>query len=159
MSVLSVVLTAIVSFVSAMGGGSILFVRQNRRMKELEIESKQSDEWKKLYELSDADSKRKDNKIDELYTERQQLLERLIGKERHISSLIVYIERLLFARCDVDECGKRCPPRHYKAIINDKNKDYENEIPDNESARIDDDEHDRLQDKQMPADTGTGGRE
>lgn len=62
-------------------GAGMLFYSKNKRMKEaearmkeIEAEAKQSFEWKKLYDISDTDSREKDAKIDKLYDERQSLL-------------------------------------------------------------------------------------
>lgn len=115
MDTLTVIITALASFITALGGSSILYLRQNRRLKDMELESRQSDEWKRLYETSDKDSREKDAKIDSLYGERQRLLAQLIAKEREASSLKVEQERLMFARCDVNECRKRRPPRRYES--------------------------------------------
>lgn len=114
MESLTVIISALSALVGALGGGGLLYFRQNRRLKETEVEAKQSEEWKKLYETSDKDSREKDLKIDALYAERQRLLERLIERERVISQKDIEIERLSFARCDVNECRKRKPPRRYE---------------------------------------------
>lgn len=129
MDTLTVIITALASFITALGGSSILYLRQNRRLKDMEVESRQSDEWKRLYETSDKDSREKDAKIDSLYGERQRLLAQLIAKEREASSLKVEQERLMFARCDVNECRKRRPPRRYESApdVNDKPNDKPND--------------------------------
>lgn len=125
MDTLTVIITALASFITALGGSSILYLRQNRRLKDMEVESRQSDEWKRLYDISDRDSREKDSKIDSLYGERQRLLAQLIDKEREVSTLKVEQERLSFARCDVNECRRRRPPRRYESVpdVNDKPND------------------------------------
>lgn len=111
---MTVIVSALSALLGALGGSGLLYFRQNRKLKEIEVEAKQSEEWKKLYETSDTDSREKDHKIDALYSERQGLLERLIEKERVIASKDIEMERLSFARCDVNECRKRKPPRRYE---------------------------------------------
>lgn len=101
-------------------GAGILFFSQNKRMKEaearmkeIEAEAKQSLEWKKLYDVSDADSREKDTKIDKLYDERQELLHKIIEIERRSAVKDIKIAHLEYERCDNNDCNKRHPPRIY----------------------------------------------
>jgi len=115
MDYLTILASAFCSIVGALGGGGIIYYKQTRRMKEAEVEAKQSDEWKKLYEKSDEDSREKDRKIDALYCERQQMYNQLIERDRTIAYKDIQIERLKFARCDINGCRRRRPPREYEA--------------------------------------------
>lgn len=135
MNTLSMIITAVVSFVTALGGSSILYIRQNRRLKEIEVESRQSDEWKRLYETSDRDSREKNAKIDALYAERQKLLYTIIDKEKSISMLKVDLERSLYDRCVINDCLRRNPPRRNKFNQNQQTKNHnENETTENPNS-------------------------
>ncbi len=114
MDYLTIIVSAFCSIVGALSGGGIIYYRQNRRMKEVEVDAKQSDEWKRLYEKSDEDSREKDRKLDALYTERQQMYNQLIERDRTIARKDITIERLRFTRCDVNGCRRRRPPREYE---------------------------------------------
>lgn len=114
MDLLTILVSAFCSIVGALGGGGIIYHKQTRRMKEAEVEAKQSDEWKKLYEKSDDDSREKDKKIDALYDERQQMYNQLIERDRTIAYKDIQIERLKIARCDINGCRRRRPPREYE---------------------------------------------
>lgn len=113
---LTIIVSAFCSIVSALGGGGIIYYRQTRRMKEADVDAKQSEEWKKLYEKLDADSRAKDQKIDTLLAERQQMHNQLVERDRTIAIKEIQIERLKFARCDTTGCRRRRPPREYEAI-------------------------------------------
>ena len=114
MDYLTIIVSAFCSIIGALSGGGIIYYRQNRRMKEVEVDAKQSDEWKRLYEKSDEDSREKDRKLDALYTERQQMYNQLIERDRTIARKDITIERLRFTRCDVNGCRRRRPPREYE---------------------------------------------
>lgn len=94
-----------------LGGGGVLYWKQDKRAKELENEAKQSEEWRKLYERSEQDSKDKDAKIDSLYEEKKELRERYEQKCEECNKLKLEKQRLEFQKCEVFECLKRVPPR------------------------------------------------
>lgn len=103
-------------------GAGMLFYSKNKRMKEaearmkeIEAEAKQSLEWKKLYDISDTDSREKDAKIDKLYDERQSLLHKIIEIERRSAVKDITIAHLTYNRCDINDCDKRHPPRTHGA--------------------------------------------
>lgn len=87
-NILVAVITALVTW-----AGSFLFYRQKRDSMDIENESKQSDEWRKLYLESQEDSRKKDEKIDELRKEMQTLRTQLIQLERRVQLNSIY-------RCD-----------------------------------------------------------
>ena len=101
-----------------LGGGGVLFWKQDKRAKELENEAKQSEEWRKLYERSEQDSKDKDAKIDSLYEEKKELRERYEQKSEECNKLKLEKQRLEFQKCEVFECLKRVPPRFSAAQNN-----------------------------------------
>lgn len=114
MDAVTIIVSAICSIIGALGGGGIMYYKQTRRLKEAEVEAKQSDEWKKLYEKSDAEASEKNKKIDELYAERQGMYNKLIEKDSIIARKDIEIERLKFTRCFVNGCKRRRPPREYE---------------------------------------------
>lgn len=125
MDYVTLLINAVISLLT-IGGGSILFVRQSRRMKEVEVEAKQSDEWRKLFDQSDTDSRDKDRKIDTLYEERQQLYHKIIEKDKIIAGKDIMIERLKFDRCEIADCLKRHPPRKYGVAYLDNENEKNN---------------------------------
>lgn len=123
MDFLTIIVSAVCSIIGALGGGGIIYYRQTKHMKEAEVDAKQSEEWRKLFEQSDEDSRKKDKKIDGLYEERQNLYNKLLEKDRIIARRDIDLERLNFARCYVNGCKRRQPPRDYEG----DNKDKDNE--------------------------------
>lgn len=80
--------------------GSFLFYRQRKESMVIENETKQSEEWKKLYLESQKDSLRKDEKIDELRKDMNSLHEKIIQLERMVQMNSIY-------RCDKMDCPMR----------------------------------------------------
>ena len=104
-----------------LGGGGVLFWKQDKRAKEIENEAKQSDEWRKLYERSEQDSRDKSDKIDRLYDEKKELRERFEALMAECAELKIQNKELEYQKCQRFECLKRCPPRFY----NQNNKIHE----------------------------------
>lgn len=87
MNWINTIITALCSLLAAVGGGSIIYVKQNRAMKETEIklkekeikaqeqtfESNEINQWKELYQEVKSENKRLSEKIDELYKQQHQL--------------------------------------------------------------------------------------
>ena len=96
-----------------LGGGGVLFWKQDKRAKEIENEAKQSDEWRKLYERSEQDSRDKSDKIDRLYDEKKELRERFETLMAECAELKIQNKELEYQKCERFECLKRCPPRFY----------------------------------------------
>ena len=96
-----------------LGGGGVLFWKQDKRAKEIENEAKQSDEWRKLYERSEQDSRDKSDKIDRLYDEKKELRERFETLMAECAELKIQNKELEYQKCQRFECLKRCPPRFY----------------------------------------------
>ncbi len=96
-----------------LGGGGVLFWKQDKRAKEIENEAHQSDEWRKLYERSEQDSRDKSDKIDRLYDEKKELRERFETLMAECAELKIENKELEYQKCQRFECLKRCPPRFY----------------------------------------------
>ena len=96
-----------------LGSGGVLFWKQDKRAKVLENEAKQSDEWRKLYERSEQDSRDKSDKIDRLYDEKKELRERFETLMAECAELKIQNKELEYQKCQRFECLKRCPPRFY----------------------------------------------
>ena len=96
-----------------LGGGGVLFWKQDKRAKEIENEAHQSDEWRKLYERSEQDSRDKSDKIDRLYDEKKELRERFETLMAECAELKILNKELEYQKCERFECLKRCPPRFY----------------------------------------------
>lgn len=96
-----------------LGGGGVLFWKQDKRAKEIENEAHQSDEWRKLYERSEQDSRDKSDKIDRLYDEKKELRERFESLMAECAELKIQNKELEYQKCQRFECLKRCPPRFY----------------------------------------------
>lgn len=119
---INVIITAIATLLGAVGGGSVLYFRQNKREKDISNELREADEWEKLYREKEAKCDAKDAKIDELRRHINSLQEERIKllSERgtEVQSLNCEIARLRtemvecnWYRCEVCGCTKRRPPR------------------------------------------------
>ncbi len=92
---LHILITAAVTW-----AGSFLFYGQRKESLKIENESKQSEEWRKLYLESQNDSRKKDEKIDELYRNQSRQDSHIIDLERRINLISIY-------RCDRINCTQR----------------------------------------------------
>lgn len=91
MNWINTIITAVCSLLAAFGGGSIIYVRQNRAMKETEIKLKEQEikaqeqthetneimQWKELYQEVKSENKRLSDKIDELYRQQHSLMKQV----------------------------------------------------------------------------------
>lgn len=71
----NIIVTAVCSLIAAVGGGSIIYFKQNRAMKEVEVEvkkqeaeSKEIEQWKDLYNEVKSENRRLSEKVDQLYS-------------------------------------------------------------------------------------------
>lgn len=142
MQVTTELIALAINLITILGGGSIFYVKVNRKLKQIEvkakqaevtdknvdIELKQADAWKELYEKSQDRCQEKSSTIRGLY-------ERLNEKERVINEKDAEIMRLKFEKetcdkehcfkeeklrwneCRRDECTKRLPSRKYGETI------------------------------------------
>lgn len=83
---LQVIVTAICSLLAAVGGGSIIYFKQNRAMKEVEVEIKKQEsesneiaQWKELYQEVKSENRRLSDKIDELYKRQHDLTNEMVS--------------------------------------------------------------------------------
>jgi hypothetical protein len=83
--------------------GVFLYHRQTAAAKEIDNEAKRSEEWRKLYEESKADSERKETVITDL---RHQLHQEEVARFKAEKDRV----RLDSARCDNFWCTQRKPP-------------------------------------------------
>ncbi len=83
---LQVIVTAVCSLLAAVGGGSIIYFKQNRAMKEVEVEIKKQEsesneiaQWKELYQEVKVENRRLSDKIDELYKNQHELTNEMVS--------------------------------------------------------------------------------
>ncbi len=107
---LSTIVAAIVGLAGAFGGGSIIYARQTRRLKEIENEAKQSDEWRKLYEEMKAEAKERDRKIDVLYEEISKHRDAKADLRKELATLETEVAKMRFLKCEKLYCSDRVPP-------------------------------------------------
>jgi hypothetical protein len=81
-----------------------------KKMKQLENDVKQSEEWKKLYEETQAKNKKKDEKIDSLYVLLEQYRKQEIELRSKKEELNLENIKLKILKCEVPACQKRTPP-------------------------------------------------
>jgi 2C-methyl-D-erythritol 2,4-cyclodiphosphate synthase len=142
---LTIVVGAVCSLLGALGGGSIFFVKENKRSKQLENSQKIIEEWKEMYHEKekkcndkDATIEKKDVKIEqlrkkigELYEERTEFMakrelelkqkdaehaDEMRKKDQRIAELEMQNKELQWNECRVNGCDKREPPRDRKCI-------------------------------------------
>lgn len=97
---INIIVTAICSLLAAVGGGTVMFYKQNRKLKDAEVIHTQADEWKRLYDESESERKGLSEKIDELYKEQHEL-------SRKVLTLEVEVKRLLPYTCTKLDCVQR----------------------------------------------------
>lgn len=119
-NIVTVLVTACVTW-----AGSFLFYRQRRDSLDIENESKQSDEWRKLYLESQEDSRKKDEKIDELRKEMVQLRKDHAKEMDELRKRMITLERReqlnSIYRCEIMDCPRRPRPQQ----IEEENQNQE----------------------------------
>lgn len=159
----------VISLLSLLGtvliGGGVLFYRQTKRFKKAEAKLKEMEsaslekdvlakdlqnvktttaEWISLYEEQKGYSKRLENKIQVLNDE-LKLKNKAINEYKELDTKQrLLISNLNWARCEVNGCEKRKPPRDFQTLINDIEDMHdnlnENDLP---KERLDEFHYDR----------------
>lgn len=121
-------------------GGGILFYKQNKKFKEAEASLKKAEanlmekdvlakdlqnakstteEWIKLYEEQKAYSKRLEDKLQIQNDEIKQKNKTINDYKELDTKQRLLITNLNWARCEVNGCEKRRPPRDFQMLINE----------------------------------------
>lgn len=136
--ILQYVLTSLITLITTGGIGSIFFIKLQRRLKAAEVKaaevdvksneienlSHSNDEWIRLYNscleekkaISDKlndERKLLEEKIEELYHEKEQMLEKHSDCMQESIKKDLYISELNWYRCEVNGCPYRKPPRKF----------------------------------------------
>lgn len=128
-------LETILAIIGSLGGitgvASLLYIKQERKSKDLDNETKgigneakQSEEWRKLYEEErecflqackdyDETIKRKDAKITELFTEINNQRNQKAELHNKIAEMTVELTKLRLLKCETVNCINRKPPTGY----------------------------------------------
>lgn len=88
-------------------GGSFLFFRQNKISKKIDNESRQSEEWRKLYDNSRVVEKEKEEEIAKLDEKVTTLSDKLQVTTARIYKLEQDLEIDKRYSCSVENCDKR----------------------------------------------------
>jgi uncharacterized protein YneF (UPF0154 family) len=142
---LTIVVGAVCSLLGALGGGSIFFVKENKRSKQLENSQKIIEEWKEMYHekekkcnekdsllaLKDQEKEQLQKKIGALYEQRSKYMakrelelkqkdaehaDEIRQKNEEIAELKMRNAELEWNECRVNGCDRREPPRDRKCI-------------------------------------------
>lgn len=107
--------TIIAGIIGCISGNIMMFLLlpQERKAKNIENESKQSAEWKKLYDETREELKEKELKIDSLYAEITKHRDEKAALNNKNAELGVENTKLKFLKCDVPRCLNRKPPTGY----------------------------------------------
>lgn len=132
--ILQNVITAIITFLTTGGLGSILYFRLQKRAKAAEVKaaeaeveaneisnlSASNEEWIKLYNDAKEENrqlkesvKEKDDKISELYASKDAAWEKYSDCRMECNQKELLVNELNWYRCEIDGCPYRKPPRRY----------------------------------------------
>lgn len=106
--------TIIAALIGLIGGGiGILYWRENKLLKQKDVESKaienelkQADAWKKLFDKECERNKDKSARLRELYALRD-------SQKEEINDCRFRIQQLEWFHCTVNNCPKRQPPHTF----------------------------------------------
>jgi hypothetical protein len=98
-----ILITAIGALTAAGGVGGLFQIKEARRAKRIENDRSAADEWKELYERSEAKAERLGEKLGRVYSELRKEQE---GK----NETKVELERAKFMLCRKTPCVERDPP-------------------------------------------------
>ena len=86
-----VIVTAVCSLLAAIGGGSIIYYKQNRALKTAEVvgkdvenETRAIDNWQELYNEVKQENLRLSAKIDELYKQQHTLMQQVFELQNEV---------------------------------------------------------------------------
>lgn len=110
---ISVLISGAVGLVGALGGGGLLFWRQNKNIKHQEAKQAEHEtqhayveEWKELYQKKEERVNILEEKLDKVRHERNEAVAKT-------AELKLENERLQWSKCTVNGCKKRQPPHYY----------------------------------------------
>lgn len=83
-----------------------------RRVEEENITTR-AEEWRKLYEEESEERKKRDEKIDALYVEKEQDREHIRELKEKNMQLSLELQKAQFLKCEVKGCKDREPPTGY----------------------------------------------
>ena len=83
-----------------------------RRVEEENITTR-AEEWRKLYEEESDERKKRDEKIDLLYQEKEADRQRIRELTEKNLKLTLDLQKAEFMKCEVKGCDKRQPPTGY----------------------------------------------
>ena len=88
---LNVIVTAVCSLLAAIGGGSVIYYKQNRALKAAEVVGKDIenekhaiDNWQELYQEVKQENLRLSNKVDELYKQQHTLMQQVFELQNEV---------------------------------------------------------------------------
>lgn len=91
MELLNVIVTAVCSLLAAIGGGSVIYYKQNRALKsaevvgkDLENETHAIDNWQELYQEVKQENLRLSKKVDELYKQQHTLMQQVFELQNEV---------------------------------------------------------------------------
>ena len=110
---MDVIINNIISLVGLITGGGVLFYRQNKISKKIENESRQSEEWRKLYDNSRKEEQMKEDEIKMLTDKITGLYNELTDTRGRVSKLELAADLNKIYICKTKNCEKRDPKSGY----------------------------------------------
>ena len=89
---------------------SLITLPQKKRLEQLSVDQKAIDQWKELYERSEADGIRKSQLINKLYDD-------LKDARKNENNATTENAKLCILKCDKVDCIVRKPPLGYNSIL------------------------------------------
>jgi ribosomal protein L11 methylase PrmA len=132
--ILQMIITGLITLLSAGGIGSIFYFKQERKIKDAEVksaeitnESSTNEEWKKLCDVKSQEIdnlkqqitelneklKEKEDKLIEVYNSKESAWEETSNCKIQSAKKDRIISELNWYRCEVNGCPYRKPPRKY----------------------------------------------
>lgn len=120
---INIVVAAVCSIVGAFGGGSVLYFRQNKQLKNIEVTHAIVDEWQELIEEYKKQTKEQSDKIDKQSDKIDELYKNIRSLETSTNTLTKKIDELEPLRCNVFPCAFAQPPRNGNKELKEKTKE------------------------------------
>lgn len=116
----NVIVPAVCSIVGAFGGGSILYFKQTKQLKNVEVTHAIVDEWQELTSEYKNQIKEQSDKIDKQSAKIDELYKNIRTLETSTNVLNKKIDELESQRCTVFPCALAKPPRIGKKEISNE---------------------------------------
>ena len=107
----SILVECIVALIGALSGGGLIFFVQNKRLKEIQVQREESDEWVRLYDQSNKKCDELLERNQKISDEKMKMFDEVLKLKEEIGNLKIKVKELEVCKCVRFACTERQPPK------------------------------------------------